>query len=174
MSLQRHNWCKSRVQCWMDLSCGTEHDPCRMELCSLRTNRSCRSVCQTYNSAGILSVVHWTQQTLSLVPWDLKVGPSLTIPVKRKEQKQKDHDSADRFNGQNENIMTYRLLFSFIDFFPNRLFSSNKQLYKLIQQILTNGRPSVSNATAEFNWEVRTTPFGDQSPGANSLDTLGS
>ena len=27
MSLQRHNWCKSRVQCWMDLSCGTEHDP---------------------------------------------------------------------------------------------------------------------------------------------------
>ena len=70
----------------------------------------------------------------------------------------------------------HRLLFSFIDFFPNRLFSSNKQLYKLIQQILTNGngRPSVSNATAEFNWEVRTTPFDDQSPGANSLDTLGS
>ena len=68
----------------------------------------------------------------------------------------------------------HRLLFSFIDFFPNRLFSSNKQLYKLIQQILMNGRPSVSNATAQFNWEERTTPFGDQSPGANSLDTLGS
>lgn len=68
----------------------------------------------------------------------------------------------------------HRLLFSFIDYFPNRLFSSNKQLYKLIQQILTNGRTSVSNATAEFNWELRTTPFGDQSLEANSLETLGS
>ena len=66
--------------------------------------------------------------------------------------------------------------FSSIDFFPKRLFSPNKQLYKLIQQILTNRRPSVSNAcaTAEFNWKARTSLFGDQSPEANSLDNLGS